>query len=248
DLAAIIVMALPLAIMSFWESQYRSIALFLTLLFGGLGLELIWWTKSRGALLGLIVMLTVFFIIKVQNIRYRVMGVMAILLISILAYNTVGSILQRSSSDLEESFQGRLNYIKAGLNMAVRNPIFGVGLGGFHRNFYQYSWDGTSGSKKGHTIHSTWFLILCENGFPAFILFMGILSISFKQAWRMRQAYPQYLLSLGAYATCMSFLSHSYTLYPFILMALIQSSYAVTNEQETTNFMISRAKYEVPYA
>ena len=104
--------------------------------------------------------------------------------------------------------------------MAVRNPLFGVGYGGYMEKLSEYANGnvGTEGSKK--TIHSTWLLALAETGFVGFFFFMGTWFITLKAAWRMKDEHPEYLLALVSYGTAVTFLSHTYMLYPYILIGL----------------------------
>ena len=52
--------------------------------------------------------------------------------------------------------------------MALARPLNGVGLDNFVANYFAYSahWDGHN-----HAVHSTWFNVLAETGFPGIITF-----------------------------------------------------------------------------
>lgn len=56
--------------------------------------------------------------------------------------------------------------------MATSRPLTGVGLDNFTANYFFYSdhWDGMN-----HAVHSTWFNVLSETGFPGIIAFAGMI-------------------------------------------------------------------------
>ncbi|WP_191600472.1 O-antigen ligase family protein [Marinomonas algicola] len=126
-------------------------------------------TQSRGGLLGIMAVTGVFAWQKVKNkVLLISMGVMVAGLLLALA-----GISDRASGGAEEagidaSAMGRIYAWQAAWNMAVSNPLTGVGLSNFYVNYYFYSphWDG-----KNHAVHSTWLGVLAETGFVGFIAF-----------------------------------------------------------------------------
>jgi O-antigen ligase len=89
----------------------------------------------------------------------------------------VAGISERSSGGaaeegIDESAMGRLYAWEAAWNMALDNPILGVGISNFYYNYFAYSphWDGMN-----HAVHSTWFGVLAESGFVGLILFVSLI-------------------------------------------------------------------------
>lgn len=73
---------------------------------------------------------------------------------------------------LDASAQARLDTWETAWNMATSNPIFGVGWENFYSQYpiYATNWKGTS-----HVVHSTWFGVLTDTGFPGFFLFLTMI-------------------------------------------------------------------------
>lgn len=126
-------------------------------------------TQSRGGLLGLIAISGVF-------LKYYIKSNTLLLMISLplaLVLYFVAGISDRSSGGsgeegIDASAMGRLYAWEAAINMAIDNPLTGVGLDNFYYNYFFYSnhWDGLN-----HAVHSTWFGILAETGFLGLIVF-----------------------------------------------------------------------------
>jgi O-antigen ligase len=216
DIAAILILGIPFTITYFNQIKNAWVKNTLALLVFVFYFVLIWEAKSRGATLGLGAYAMVWYWLKVKN---KKLATMIILMGSLFTYVALSSI-QRRSDDVEGSTKNRLIFWKAGANMAVRNPLFGVGYGGFINNLNRYANGnvGTEGSKM--TAHSTWILVLAETGFVGFLLYVGAWIFTIRTAWIMKEDHPEYLLAIVAYGTVISFLSHTYMLYPYILIAL----------------------------
>ena len=97
--------------------------------------------------------------------------------ISVAILFIVAGISERSSGGaaeegIDESAMGRLYAWEAAWNMALDNPILGVGISNFYHNYFDYSphWDGLN-----HAVHSTWFGVLAESGFLGFTLFLSLI-------------------------------------------------------------------------
>jgi hypothetical protein len=69
------------------------------------------------------------------------------------------------------------------------------------------------------TVHSTWLLALAETGFVGFFFFIGIWISAFISAWKIKYTHPEFILALTGYGVVITFLSHTYMLYPWILLS-----------------------------
>lgn len=216
DIAAIMILAIPFTI-SFFKSIQTKILKYLlsalVLVFYG---YLIWQSKSRGAVLGLGTLAITMFWLKAKNKKIASLIVVGGLLCSLGAM----SLIQRNSEDVEGSTSNRKIYWTAAVNMGLRNPIFGVGYDGYPLNLFTYTNGhvGTEGRFK--TAHSTWLLALAETGFVGAFFYVGIWIYAFRASWRMRFKRPEFLLAIISYGTAITFLSHTYMLYPYILIGL----------------------------
>jgi putative inorganic carbon (HCO3(-)) transporter len=226
DFAAILIIGLPL-LLSFFFKNKKSFTLYLVgclvLLFSS---YLIWMTKSRGAIIALLVLVASFFWFK---IKVKWQKIAAIALIALLFF-PITMTFKRSTSDLSESSSNRLNYWKTAVNMAVRNPLFGVGYQAYPQNFEKYAPE-IFGEYGYRTAHSTWFLILGETGFLGLALFISFFVVILKKANNLREVYPELFYSFLGYSVTMSFLSHAYVIYPYILFALISVSHRIYQTQ-----------------
>jgi len=57
-----------------------------------------------------------------------------------------------------------------------------------------------------------------------FILYMGIWLQATIAAWKLKYKEPEFILAIVAYGVAISFLSHTYMLYPWILISLSLAS------------------------
>lgn len=226
DIAAIFVLAIPFTIFFLLKTGLRpfnwifSAAALLAMTF------LVWESQSRGALLGVFAIFGAYALIKIKNKKLMAVAIIVGLLGTIGAFK----LMNRGAEDIEGSTSNRVLYWKAGLNMAIRNPVFGVGFWGFPRNLPAYAPDGNVGSEKEHmTAHSSWVLALAEGGFTALLLFGGLWLYAGFAAWKIRLDQPEYLLGLAGYGMSITFLSHTYLLYPYILLALAITHYQINN-------------------
>ena len=217
DIAAVLVLATPFCLFFFLKRPLR--AFLWPAAIGGLALlgALIWASQSRGALMALAVSFGAYFVARTKS-KVALAAIAAGCLLTVaLAF----SFLSRKGSDLEGSTNNRIIYWMAGANMALKNPVFGVGFWGFNQNFASYAVGGKTGSEgEKMTAHSAWIQVLSENGPVGLLLFAALWAYSVFKAWEIRFEQPEYLMGLAGYGCAISFLSHAYQLYPYILISL----------------------------
>jgi hypothetical protein len=224
DIAAIFVLAIPFTLYFILKSNLRPLNWLLSLVMLFIMSYLIWQSQSRGALLGLFATFGAWNLIKIKNKKVLSM----IVVLGLIGTFSAFKLLSRDASDVEGSTSNRMLYWKAGVNMAVRNPVFGVGFWGFPTNLPSYAPDGNIGSEGEHmTAHSSWVLVLAEGGFTGLFLFLSLWMYATYAAWKRRATQPEYLLGVAGYGMSISFLSHSYLLFPYILLALAITNYQV---------------------
>jgi probable O-glycosylation ligase (exosortase A-associated) len=74
----------------------------------------------------------------------------------------------------DESAQGRIHFWEVAVLMAKAKPITGVGFNGYRPAYASY--DTTPGQfGEDRSVHSVWFGILAELGYPGLVLFLGLL-------------------------------------------------------------------------
>jgi O-antigen ligase len=158
---------------------------------------------------------------------------------------------------IDESAMGRLEAWIAAWRMAVGRPLTGVGLNCYIPNFFYYSdwWEGFA-----KAVHSTWFAVLAEGGFPAFIVFVWMCvrvvrsaiassrSLSPQQAGQAYQpaAYAMaqaVLAGMAGFIVSGTFLTQAFTWPVYILLALAAatSRYVLAQAASTSSTIPSVA-------
>jgi len=130
----------------------------------------------------------------------------------------------------DASFRGRLGAWKTARNIAAERPFVG---GGFH-SFQGWVWDVYSPPEGvGHDVHSIYFQMLGEQGYPGLVLFLVLLFGSFFEAGHLRakarrmgneeiEVYATMIqISLGAYALGGAALGRAYWDYFYDLIGLL---------------------------
>ncbi len=221
DLAALAVMAIPFLLVPTIDRLKKKTIKFIDLIclsILGLGLLL---TQSRagvGALAGVFLL----YLFLVSKSRWKLMGWLTLTLpaVVVLAMKVTS---QRDASDLEGSSDSRMGYILAGLKMLRANPLFGVGVGNYPKFYDKYAVTFLEGGLR--TAHSTWMLIAAEAGPIGLVLFSVLFFNAVKKAWKMRQSSPELIMAIIGYGIPMSVLSHSYTLFPYLMIFLVTAAY-----------------------
>jgi probable O-glycosylation ligase (exosortase A-associated) len=147
---------------------------------------------------------------------------------------------QRTARD--DSQLGRLHFWKVAVLMANDHPLVGVGPSAYEPHYNQYDTsDGRFMTKRA--VHSAWFGVLAELGYPGLCLFVAIVWLSFRACRRVRAmaARGEIPGPLGPYATGLegslvaftiggSFVSFHYCemLWHFFALTIALESVAVT--------------------
>ncbi|MDD4976091.1 MAG: O-antigen ligase family protein [Bacteriovorax sp.] len=233
DIAAIMILVIPFTLAFLKGITSSAIKYALGFIIFSFYFYLIWQSKSRGAILGIGTLVVSWLWLKARDKKVATLIVVVGMGISL----GVMSLIQRNAEDVEGSTSNRKIYWIAALNMGIRNPLLGVGYRGYHLNLIRYT-DGNIGTEgQVKTAHSTWLLALAETGLVGFVFYLGIWIFSLKSAWAMRFDHPEFILAILSYGTAITFLSHTYMLYPYILLGLAVASgqfYMKTKENTPT--------------
>jgi O-antigen ligase len=140
-------------------------------------------TQSRGGLLGIAAVLSFFIYQKVKNpIVVGCIG--AVGMLAMVAFAGIADRQSGGSHEggVDESAMGRIYAWQAAINMAIYNPLTGVGVNNFVVNYYFYSphWDG-----KNHAVHSTWFQVLGETGLVGICIFVLVIACIYRSLNRV---------------------------------------------------------------
>jgi O-antigen ligase len=219
DIAAIMIMGLPLAIAALLGRASSLPARVGAFFFSLLTLTAIAYSKSRGAYLSVFVIAALW---ALTRIRRKTLAIGTGLLLITLSIPVIATI-QRSRSDLDHSTESRLIYWKTALKMAIKNPLTGVGFNQYPAQYERYT-DSFKYEWGERTVHSSWLLALAEAGIPGFILFMAFFFEICRKARKISRLEPALAFSLVGYATAITFLSHTYLIYPYILFGLVAAA------------------------
>jgi putative inorganic carbon (HCO3(-)) transporter len=188
-------------------------------------------TQSRGGLLG---MMAVFGVVGSRVIKSKV-ALAVVAFVAAVGLFAVAGISGRSSggaseAGIDESSMGRIYAWNAAWRMATTHPLNGVGVNNFVSNYFMYSehWDGHN-----HAVHSTWFGVLAESGFPGLIAFIAMVAIMTVSAFRANciltatQSAPSAsaaslasLAGIAGFCVAGTFLTQGFTWPIYILLAM----------------------------
>jgi probable O-glycosylation ligase (exosortase A-associated) len=106
---------------------------------------------------------------------------------------------------VDRSSNARLHFWSVAMIMANDRPLVGVGPGAFSLVYNRY--DPSSGEfGRGRAVHSAWFGLVAELGYPGLILFIVLFGRGLFICWRARRltkAHPQQLGNIAIYATAL---------------------------------------------
>ena len=148
-------------------------------------------TQSRGCLLGMLSIFSVFFY---RRIKSKTLFFTLLFFAAGILFVLAGISDRASGGDAEEgidaSAMGRLYAWEAAFGMALHNPFSGVGINNFYSNYYYYSphWDGLN-----HAVHSTWFGVLAETGFLGLSVFVTSIVLLVKSAMASLRRIEQHI-------------------------------------------------------
>jgi putative inorganic carbon (hco3(-)) transporter len=95
--------------------------------------------------------------------------------------------LTASEDERDDSSRSRLYFWRVAVIMANANPLTGVGFNAFRPSFASY--DTSQGEfEEDRAVHSAWFGVLAEMGYPGLLLFVSIILVALHMCRRIRLA------------------------------------------------------------
>lgn len=161
-------------------------------------------TYSRGGLLALAALGGMHFWRSPNKVR--TMAAFVILLAVVVpvlpdAYWDRMATITAPADERDQSQTGRLHFWQVAVAMANDHPILGVGHRGYEPAYDAYDWSqGELGRRRA--VHSAWFGVLAEVGYPGLLIYVAIVVSSFFACRRVRQSAARGEVpgELGAYA------------------------------------------------
>jgi len=201
-------------------------------------------TYSRGAFLGLLVVMTLLFLKSRTKFLAIVLLAIAIpVAMSTLPGRWFGRMQTIQTYEKDGSAMGRLDAWRVAYQMGKDRPMLGFGFRPFNKAMFErYGYSG------GRDAHSIFFQVLAEHGFTGLILYAGLIISSFLTLRRLKRVsrtdptlqwvydYSQMLqASLAAYVVCGAFLSMSYfdLFYHLVAIVIVLKKLVLVHEQES---------------
>jgi O-antigen ligase len=139
-------------------------------------------TYSRGAFLALGAMTIVY--VARSNQKFKT-ALAAMLLAAVVLtalpqrfWDRMGTMNVSSEEDLDTSSASRLHFWRVAMDMAADRPFLGVGYNTFNLTYDKYDFSvGFYG--KARSVHSMWFGVLAELGYPALIIYIAMFVLAF---------------------------------------------------------------------
>ena len=206
DLAMVLVMVIPLALVAARDSSRSLGGRTLLWLMFALNLVALVLTRSRGGLLGAGVAV----LVLIAH-RFGRTAAMAVALIAALGFLSIASGRLGAVSAEEESAQGRIEAWAAGLEMVKSSPVLGVGYGAFTDHHPLVA-------------HNSFVHVLAELGIFGAFCFTGLVYSYFRGFNKYLSLSPGWAtawIAAGAGTlTCATFLSRQYMPPLFVLFAV----------------------------
>ncbi|WP_109125845.1 O-antigen ligase family protein [Dyella sp. C11] len=230
DLGMLFVSVFPMGVLLFKRARFIGkmfwLACILTVLYG------VYLTNSRGAMLGVLMVIGGYIWYRRGMVVAGILGVAGLTVMKMLS-----SRMQELDAG-EESASGRVDAWYEGLQMFKEHPIFGVGPG----NFTDYN---------QLTAHNSFVLVLAETGFVGYVLWLAMVGYTFWMVAAVLRLKPDaevepekhaawiierpmaltLLLSLCGMFTCAFFLSRSYMIVLYVVLAIVTGFYLGARER-----------------
>jgi len=230
DLGMLFVSVFPMACLLCKRAGFLGrllwLACILTLLYG------VYLTNSRGAMLGVLMVVGAYIWYRRGVVVAGVLGAAGLTVMKMLS-----SRMQELDAG-EESASGRVDAWYEGLQMFKSHPLLGVGPG----NFTDYN---------PLTAHNSFVLVLAETGFVGYVLWLALIGYTFWMVAAVLRLKPDadaeperfaawsaerplaltLLLSLCGMFTCAFFLSRSYMSVLYVVLAIVTGFYVGVRER-----------------
>jgi probable O-glycosylation ligase (exosortase A-associated) len=147
-------------------------------------------TYSRGGFLSIGVVGTIWFWRSEHKAKsLAAVTIAALLILPVLPQQFWDrmSTITAPAEERDESQQGRLHFWQVGVAMANDRPFLGVGHRGYEPAYNTYDFSGGR-FEENRAVHSAWFGVLGELGYPGLLLFAAIVISSLLACRRVRLA------------------------------------------------------------
>lgn len=238
----VLVAVVPLVVYRFFDERLKWVK-FLSVAILGLLLTVIFNTYSRGAYVGLVVIIALIVLERRLNLSviFASLGLIGILMIFlpsnyVARFQTLTLLSPTTQNGIyqDSSFLGRSSEVLTGLRMFSENPFLGVGAGNYYNNYQKYAQlVGLEFRNEPREAHSLYAQLLAETGIMGTVAFFGIIFSLFSALTKSinaikhslnGQSWLPWIISLRfsiiSYLITSLFLHGAYIRYFWILVAL----------------------------
>lgn len=237
DLGLLLIIIIPFLVNMLMQRQFVVPLISLSLVIPAL-----YHTNSRGSMLAGAVAIAAYFLILYRSKKGFLLGLLLIVPLLLLGPSRMGDM-----SGKEESAYGRIESWYQGYQMFKSNPLFGVGMGSY-TDYHEL------------TAHNSFVLVMAELGFVGLFFFTGL--IYFPMYWLYtyitKLKYENIdnienglicssYASLFGMLTAMFFLSRSYILILYLLIAMVIStifSYFIKFYVDSYDIILFKSHYK----
>jgi putative inorganic carbon (HCO3(-)) transporter len=239
DLAAVCLLATAVALALFATEPKNSLTRKAALVAGGTTVLITLMTQSRGAFLGLVIMLAPYVIARVRRqpkslVGFAVMAAIVLALAPAGVWERVGALKNVTSGtanmraiDAEGSAESRYEIIQTALRIIADHPVAGVGVGS-----YPYANAAYSPELGELDTHNTYLNLAAETGIPGVLIFIGLVASTLLHARKSRRIAGTLLVEQSQQLRCLElgligflvagiFGSYSYLNFPYLYIGML---------------------------
>lgn len=141
--------------------------------------------QSRGATLAFVASLLYFWVFISKKKMLGIIG-LSVIALSVLVFAPEGYFTRMqtiSAYEEDTSATNRLRMWGHAFEMAIDNPVLGVGAGSFNSAYGRY-YRGDEDPSRWMSTHSVYFKVLAEYSFFGIAVFLGVIVLNLRQNWR----------------------------------------------------------------
>ncbi len=183
-------------------------------------------TFSRNAILAYIISTTIFLTLNLFKYSFskNLLAIVTVILSIIITTLIVNPLISARLNIKDQSITDRYLYNKAAINMIIRNPISGVGLGNSVLQLNKYS-DHKFNSTETQPIHNSYLAIISEWGIVGLATIIAYFWLIYKTFWLYAKTKSSQLAAIISILIAISILGifdhYPYTYFPFTLLVII---------------------------
>lgn len=122
--------------------------------------------------------------------KYKIRALIVVAAVAVLVWNVMPdrfwermNTITNSAEERDDSAASRIHFWYVAVDMAAAKPLTGVGLDGYRNSYEAYNTDPRWTGERA--VHSIWFGILGDLGYPGLVMFVALLALSIRSCRRV---------------------------------------------------------------